>query len=197
MKMLIAIKKYFWQFTTCVLLILLFLCRQCIPEPQYINSHTIDTITVVNPVRDTITEYKPGQKVHDTIYSEIPIDSLDVVTDYFKQLIADDTLRGENYMVAIHDIISRNRIQKRSAEVTVKEITKTIHEIDSIYYTTECPKLRNKVYVGFGVGGWTDKGGIAPSLALNTKKDNLYTGSYDLINRIAWIHMYWKIKIKK
>ena len=191
--------KYFWQFVCLFLLIVIIFLRQCTPkseQPTNNTTHT-DTVTVTITHTDTITEHIPGQEVHDTIYSDVPFDTLDLITDYFKVIISNDTLRGENYMIAIRDVISRNRIQKRTAVATVKMVVQTIHTIDSIYYTTDCPKARNKVYAGFGIGGWTDKIGLAPTLALNTKKDNLYTVSYDVINKTAWINLYWKFKLRR
>lgn len=193
-----TIKKYFWQFLTVFLLIVIFLLRQCTPQPEHPTStHSVDTITDTIFIHDTITEYTPAQTVVDTIYSEVPFDTLDMIADYFSVIISKDTLRGENYEVAIRDVITRNRIQKRSAVVTVKEVITTIHDIDSIYYTTKCPKPRTKVYAGFGVGGWTDKAGFAPAIALQTKKDNLYSAEYDVLNKIVWVHSYWKIKLRK
>lgn len=193
-----TIRKYFWQLLVVFLLLVIFLLRQCTPQPEHpASTHSVDTITDTIFIHDTITEYTPAQTIFDTIYPGIPFDTLALIEDYFKVIISNDTLRGENYEVAIEDIITRNRIQKRSAVVTVKEVITTIHEIDSIYYTTECPKPRTKVYAGFGVGGWTDKAGFSPAIAVNTKKDNLYTASYDVINKTAWVHLYWKIKLRK
>lgn len=193
-----TIKKYFWQLLVVFLLLVIFLLMQCTPKPkQPTSSHSVDTITDTIYIHDTIIAYTPAQTIFDTVYPEIPFDTLALIQDYFKVIISNDTLRGGNYEVAIEDVITRNRIQKRSAVVTVKEVITTIHEIDSIYYTTECPKLKTKVYAGFGVGGWTDKAGFAPAIAVNTKKDNLYTAEYDIINKIAWIHTYWKIRLRR
>lgn len=195
---MITINKYFWQMLVAFLLIVIFLLRQCTPQPeQSTSTHSVDTITDTVYIHDTITEYTPAQTIYDTIYPEVPFDTLDLIADYFKVILSNDTLRGENYEVAIRETISRNRIQKRSAVVTIKEIIRTIHEVDSIYYTTECPKPKTKVYAGFGVGGWTDKAGFAPAIVLQTKNDNLYSAEYDVINKIAWVHFYWKIKLKK
>lgn len=192
------ILKYSWQLICAVLVILLLLQRQCTPEPELPTStHSVDSIFDTIRIHDTITESTPPQIVYDTVYPDVPYDTLDLIADYFKVIISNDTLRGENYSIAIRDVISRNRIQKRSATADINIIVKTIHEIDSIYYTTECPKPKTKVFAGVGIGGWTDKVGFAPTMALNTKKDNLYTASYDVINRTAWISMYWKIRIKK
>ena len=193
-----TIKKYFWQFLVVFLLLVIFLLRQCTPQPeQPTSSHSVDTVIDTVYIHDTITAYTPAQTVYDTVYSDVPFDTLGMITDYFKVIISNDTLRGENYEVAIREVISRNRIQKRSAVVTVKEVITTIHEIDSIYYTTECPKPKTKVYAGFGVGGWIDKAGFAPAIAVQTKKDNLYSASFDIINKTAWVHFYWKIKLRK
>lgn len=190
--------KYFWQFVCLLLLIVIVLLRQCTPDPeQPVNTHSVDTITDTIIHHDTIREHIPGQKVHDTVYADFQFDTLDLITDYFKVIISTDTLRGDNYMIAIRDVISRNRIQKRTATATVKMVVQTIHQIDSIYYTTECPTPKNKVYAGVGIGGWTDKIGLAPTLAINTKKDNLYTVSYDVINKTAWVNIYWKLKLRR
>ena len=189
--------KYTWQLICCVLVILLLLQRQCTPEPKTVNSHTVDTIRDTIPMHDTIPEHVPALVIHDTIYPDVPFDTLDLIADYFAVKSANDTLQGENYIVIIQDKISRNRIQSRKANAKINVLKETIHITDSIPVPCNCPKARNKVYAGIGVGGWTDKVGFAPSLALNTKKDNLYTASYDVISRTAWISMYWKIKIKK
>lgn len=191
------ILKYSWQLICCLLIALLFLQRQCTREPKTTNTHTVDTITVIKTIHDTKTVYIPGINTVDTVYSEFPFDTLDLIADYFAVKVSNDTIKGENYSIAIRDVITRNRIQSRKATADINIITKTIHEVDSIFYTPDCPKLRHKVYAGIGIGGWTDKVGFAPSLALNTKKDNLYTASYDVINKTAWLSMYWKIRLKK
>jgi len=192
-----TILKYTWQLISCILVILLVLQRQCTPEPKTVSSHTVDTVTVVKTIHDTKTAYIPGINTVDTIYPEFPFDTLDMIADYFAVKVSNDTIKGENYSVAIRDVISRNRIQSRKATADINVIIQTIHETDSIYYTTDCPKPKAKVYAGIGIGGWTDKVGFAPSLAFNTKKDNLYTVSYDVVNQTAWLSMYWKIRLKK
>ena len=191
------IKEYAWQLICAVLVILLLLQRQCTPEPKTVSSHTVEIIRDTIPVHDTIPEHVPALVIHDTVYPSVPFDTLDLIADYFAVKTANDTLKGENYSIVIHDIITRNRIQSRKANAKINVLTETIHITDSILVPCNCPKARNKVYAGIGVGGWTDKVGFAPSVALNTKKDNLYAVSYDIINRTAWISMYWKIRIKK
>jgi len=192
-----SILKYSWQLICCVLVILLLIQRQCTPEPKTVSSHTVDTIHDTITVHDTIPEHVPALVTHDTVYSDAPFDTLDIIADYFAVKIANDTLSGENYSIAIQDKISRNRILSRKANAKINILTETVHITDSIPVPCNCPKARNKVYAGIGVGGWTDKVGLAPTLALNTKKDNLYTASFDIINRTAWINMYWKIRLKK
>lgn len=192
-----TILKYTWQLICCVLLVLLFLQRQCTPEPKTISTHSVDTVIKINTVKVIKKEYVPGITTIDTAYSQFPFDTLDLIADYFAVKVTNDTVRGENYMLAIRDVISRNSIQSRKVTGDINIITKTIHEIDSIYYTTECPKTRNKIFVGAAIGGWTDKVGFSPTIALNTKKDNLYAISYDVVNRMAWVNIYLKIKVKK
>ena len=193
--------KYTWQLICCVLVILLLLQRQCTPEPKTVNSHTVDTIRDTIPMHDTIPEHVPALVIHDTIYPDVPFDTLDLIADYFAVKSANDTLQGENYIVIIQDKISRNRIQNRKAQVTINQIKETIHVTDSIPYPVppagDCIKPRTKVYAGIGIGGWTDKAGFAPALAINTKKDHLYTVSYDVISQTAWLQIYWKIKLRK
>jgi hypothetical protein len=196
------ILKYPWQLICCLLLILLFLQRQCthnLDAPIPAGSHTEVTVHDTIRVHDTIPEHVPALVIHDTIPPDFPFDTLAFLADYFTVKTADDTLRGDNYIVTIRDILYRNKIQSRKAKATVNVITETVHTTDSIPYPVPAAgaKPRTKVFAGIGIGGWTDKVGFAPALALNTKKDNLYSVSYDVINRTAWFQMYWKIKLRK
>ena len=54
------IKEYAWQLICAVLLILLFLQRQCTPETKTISTHRVDTVTVTKTIHDTKTIYIPG-----------------------------------------------------------------------------------------------------------------------------------------
>jgi len=198
-----TIIKYTWQIICCALVILLVMQRQCTRDPDLpapASSHTVVTTYDTIPVYDTIPEHVPALVTQDSVLPDSSLDTLAIIADYFAVKSANDTLKGENYLIVIRDIVTQNRIRSRKAEATINIITETVHTTDSIPYPVpadDCLKPRTKVYAGIGIGGWTNKSGFAPSLAINTKKDHLYSVSYDVINQTAWLQIYWKIKLRK
>ena len=193
------ILKRNWKLLVMLVLVMVIIlqrqCKHCpdIPEPGII-SHT-DTITLI----DTVWQWRDSKPVTNWDTLEIPtfVDTAGVITEFYRKKVYNDTISDSNFTVLIRDTVTRNRITNRHTETSKYFPVHYIHTIDSIFYSNECPKARNKFYVGFAVGGWDNKFSVAPGVALNTKKDNLYLINYDVVNQVAQIHSYWKIRAKK
>jgi len=148
------ILKYTWQLLCCVLVILLLLQRQCTHDPKTTNTHTVDTVTVIKTIHDTKTEYIPGLNTVDTVYSDFPFDTLDLIADYFAVKISNDTIKGENYSIAIRDVISRNRIQSRKATADINVITKMIKPESLVRIQYHAPRTQSVIYtINVGIPG--------------------------------------------
>ena len=92
----------------------------------------------------------------------------------------------------ISDTISQNRIVSRIPQIELfpHTIVKTV--------TTKVPAPRtNKILLGIGVGRSVEQFGLSANIGLMTKKDNLYTLSYDALNKDIYLTMYWKLSFRK
>jgi len=194
-----TLKKYPWQIISCILLLIVILQRQCTPVPDpVIITETRDSIITQKVIveKEGKVIYKPlpyavKDTVHDTIFRTHE-DTVKAMQDYqltrsYKLPLFDDSTGKIDVFATVH----QNSIQSWYYKGQVINMHTTN---DRHHYVKELP--RTKVYLGLGVGGWVDKVGLAPSAAVNTKKDHLYTGSFDVINKTAWVHTYWKLKFK-
>lgn len=178
-----------------ILIVLLILQRECSPKPQVISEYTVDTVRIT---ADTV--FKQGE----IIYKPLPYMVYDTVRDTIFKTHADtlaavkDYQLTRNYILPLFDdttgkidvyaTVQLNKIQSWTykGKVVNKHTTHDRH-----HYVKELP--RTKFYVGIGAGGWTDHFGIAPGIAVNTKKQNLYTADFDLVSKTVWVHSYWQL----
>ena len=154
------------------------------PQPEYITK--TDTVTITY---DSIRYVpQPYPVYRDTgSYHAIPVyltDTVAVVTDYVRKIAYSDTLMDDSIaFILVQDTLQYNRIVSRTKHIKVYSYTKTL--------TTPA---RMNIYAGIGIGGNMDQFGFSGSVGLQTKRQRLYTVSYDLINKTISINVYWKIK---
>ena len=150
------------------------------------------TDTLYKPVPHKVIKYVDRNINHyiiDTVIMTEIADTMAILQDYFAKVVYKDTIIDDsNAFITIYDTISQNRILSRS--VHSKVFTHTYTKVTQ-------KRVRNKVFVGFGANGWSDKFGMSADVALLTKREHLYTMGYDPINNSISLSLYWKLKFKK
>lgn len=159
-----------------------------------------DTITVVKIKIDTIKFAPP-------IYTPIPIsvspgefltipletDTAAILFDYFSSIPYCDTIINDSSaFIVLMDTISRNRIKSR--EIVAKVYKKTVSEVSTI---TKPAKLRNKLFLGMGLGRSPESFGFTGNFMIVNKKENAFTFSYDVINKDFYVTFYWKLRWRR
>lgn len=174
-----------------VLIGLLFLqreCHRCTECTEITKTDTLyiagDSIPVPYPV---ITPGKPYPVPYPV---PADVDTALILADFFskvqdKIILADDS----SVFVSIEYLVTQNRLKWIKPFIQNRRATTIINNTTII----ESVKPRNKIFAGVGVWRSLTSFGLAPSLALLTKKDHLYSFSYDLINKDAYFTLYWKI----
>jgi hypothetical protein len=178
------------------LLLALILVRECNRSERFVEvNRTIyrtdtikgDSILVPYPVVQIVKE-------DSIIYRIIPaqIDSAEVARQYYAERyyknhpLVDDT----NIYITFDAMVSENRLRWVLPYVQIRR-PQVIN-----YYTTviqqEQPQI--KVFAGAGLGRSLTNFGLAPSVALLTKREHLYSLHYDLINKDVYFSVYFKIK---
>jgi len=182
---------------------LVLMVRECATNCPDIPSMA-DTVTMVTHTTDTLTlegktEYFPVPFVvydtfRDTVYRTYA-DTLDALRDYqllrnYRLALFDDT----NGKIDVLANIQFNKIQSWRYEGKVYNHQTTI---ERNHYVMEKP--RAKLFAGLGIGYQIpeEKMQLAPSLALLTKKEHLYSASYDPFTNTAQLGIYFKIQLKK
>jgi hypothetical protein len=180
-----------------VLIILLVLQRECHRCPD-----------VTEPVAKTDTVYIPGDPypvsypvyvpvrydsiVYDTSLREV--DSFAIVKDYLAEVYGHAVLIDDSSaFLKINYMVCENRLKYVIPIFQNKRATTIIHNTTVI----ESVKPKTKIFAGVGVGRSLTSFALAPSLALLSKKDHLYTMSYDVINNDVYVSMYWKLHFRK
>lgn len=183
-----------------VVVLILFLQRECTrqsvvetptPEPVYIY----DTITLVDTiVPEPILVTLPGDtiKTTDTIFindGSISDNMWNVLEAHFTRKFYNEVLIDDssayfklNFELYTNDVHNLNYVflNKRPVEVICPEI----------------PKNRTKLFVGGNISGNPTTFGAGPSVALLTRKDNLYSYNYNIINNVHSVSMYYKLKFR-
>ena len=177
-----------------VVIIIMRSCQPSIPDridPQPIVIESTNyTPTITNEDKTIYLKYTETlipDTIHDTIFNDNgDIDSLAIVQDWLTKRDYIDTLvNNDSALIIVSDEVWRNRIVNRSFRFILYPQPVLV------------PERRLKVFAGFGANGWLDKFGIQGSVALLTKRDNLYTLSYDPINKSTSLSVYWKISFRK
>jgi hypothetical protein len=168
-------------------------CHRCpvaepCPEPD-----TIQTIKIVKG--DSVPHELPAVKVPDpdSIKPQpVPagIDSASVATAYFSKVYGYTVMVDDSSMyVGFKYLIEQNRLKWVIPNVQNRKPTAIIHNTTLI----ESVKKRNKYFAGVAVGRSFKSFGLAPSVAILTKKDHLYSVHYDVINKDLYFTVYYKI----
>lgn len=175
---------------------LLFLQRECSRPSGDISIPTINVTWEYDSVRvvDSIPYPEPYEVITtlwDTVYKYRDVDTAAILRDYFTIKVYEDTLvNTSDLLVTLKDSVHQNRLWGERV-VNYKNFRPVDAEID-----VECPEIRNKWFIGGTVLGTKTKFGAGPAFGLVTKRDNLYTYSYDVINNTHNASMYWKISFK-
>ena len=174
-----------------ILMLLLFLQQECHRCPEPTEIVRVDTVYKYDSIPYTPPPMfpKPGNVINQPIPKGI--DSLAVAMAYFAVRNGNDTIvNDDRYLISMRWAVTENKPTFFQPTIVNKQPTTIISH-------TLIEKPRNKVFVGVGVGGSPNSFGIAPSLALFTKRENLYTASYDVLNKDFYITFYYKIKLRK
>jgi len=196
--------KQFPYLLIAILLVVVFLQRECNkPKPcpeQPAPEVTHDTTVKHDTIRfhDTIWYPEPVSS-HDSFPVQ-PVDSSKALKDYyayktFDRLIKDDSTAKMNLVISLW----KNSIEYAELRGTVFQKEKVIIETHTIYKPKIVPEPpRTKVYAGFTTGAMLpDKFIFAPSLAVNTKRDHLYSVGYDPVNKMPYVAFFWKISLSR
>ena len=175
-----------------ILLVVIFLQRECSrPQPCPDPVVRVDTVYRYDTIPYTPPPMtpKPGNVIENTIPQKI--DSLAVARAYFSKRFGVDTLVNDSlYLLSLRWEVTENA-------PTLFQPTIINRKPTTIISHTPVEKAKNKVFVGFTVNRLPSDYGLSASLALLTKRENLYTVSYDLRNKDVQAGIYWKIKFKK
>jgi len=162
----------------------IFFLREC-TAPKVIDHYTTDTITYRDttyvPKLDTITKVDTvylDSIIRETIFKE-KLDTIFILREHFTHNFYTDTLLNSSKgLIIINDTLYRNKIKSRLKQIKLFD---------------NKPKLRNRYYIGLGVVGSNDRMGLTGNLGLLTKKNNLYTLGYDVINKDVSLSFYIKL----
>lgn len=181
-----------WILLTAILVIVLT-WRECTRPPRIIVDvqHTSDTIhgdsiPVPYPVVQIIKE-------DSIVYRNIPaqIDSAAVAREYYAERyykqypIVDDS----SVFISIDALVSENRLRWVVPYVQIKR-PRVINHYTTVIQETE---QRNKYFYGFGVGRNPNEFSLTGNLALYTKKQTLYSLSFDVIHKDVYFSMFFPI----
>jgi hypothetical protein len=190
--------KLFPWLIIVVLLGLLVLQRECqhCPDTPSALLHT-DTIrmpgdTILYPY---LVQVPTPYYLDTTPHIPLQVDTAAIIASFFTPVYYQDTFVNDtSYRLVLAEIVNQNRIQDRKLWVQNLRGKEYITTTQTIYQK-ETP--RTKVYLGVSVGRWIDQFALGGSLAINTKKDHLYSLSYDCLNNSIYINSFWKIRFGK
>lgn len=184
-----------WVIVIILLLIIIFQreCHRCpvadpCPEPD-----TIRTVKIVKG--DSIPHELPVVLVPDpdSIKAQpVPagIDSAAVAAAYFSKVYGYVKMVDDSSLyVGFRYLVEENKLRWVIPKIANRKTT--AYYFNTTYVYKNPPKL--KLFAGIGVGRSLNSFALAPSLALITKKDHLYSIHYDVINRDVYFSIYWKI----
>jgi len=183
------------------LLLIILLQREC-GHSTKTEAPKTDTVTITrDSIRhDTLTMLKIiPMPEPDTVYlsQERVRDTLAALDDYNLVKIYDRLLWDDNYAnIRLIDTLFRNALKgyRVKAEFYKHDTTRYITKI----ITTQPNPPRAKWFVGLQAGMiLPDKAIAAPTIALLTKREHLYTLGYDPVNKAAVLGFMWKIRIRE
>ncbi len=187
-----------------VLIVLLVIQREChrcpeCPEIEQVSSQSTTTNVVVPGDSivikgDTVWLDAKPVIIIDTVFEQLPIDTNAILADYYARkqgrwILVDDT----SLFVAINFEVYKNRLQWVVPETQNRRpVLVQINETYNLYQ--EVIKARNKYFGGIGIGRSPESFGLAPSLALLNRKNNLYSLSYDVLNKDFYFTIYFQLR---
>lgn len=191
-------------FVIVALLGIILLQRECMNCPNVSEPNTKDSIITHTEIKerivnDTVYYPKPYEvikkdTIHDTIF-KTHADTLKAIKDYslyrkYDLALINDSAGIVNCLVDVQF----NQIAKYQLKGTLYDRTKVI---EHNHYVVE--EKRNKVFAGVQLGYSIPDTSmlVAPTLQFLTKKDHLYSVSYEPFRKIAEVGVFWKIKLKK
>jgi len=204
-KIIYAQSKRYWKFIPYIVIVLLVLyMRGCTTDnhkiPKTENTFTTDTIIYIDTITITGQDhyYPAPYQTIDTFYKDVHLekqDSARIIAEFAKLKkynlpVMDDS----NGKLNVFADVQFNSISKWTFEAQFFQKS-TIIEKNHVIIV----KPRTKVFVGVNAGILIPETDLilAPSVALLTKKDHLYTLQYDPFHKAAQIGGYWKLKIKE
>jgi len=161
--------------------------REC-TTPKVITNNTVDTIYRSDSVYvpRIVERIVPKIYYNDTGSTKYLVDTLlltdtaYIILDWNTEYIYKDTLlNNKDGFVSVIDTIYRNKIKSRQ-----KQIKLYSQRIEPI----------NHYYLGLGVSGSPDRFGLSANIGLITKRNNLYTIGYDVLNKDVYLNLYWRIR---
>lgn len=190
-------------FVIAGLILIIFLQRECnrCPDVKPIIIPKDSIYYVDRPVFLSKTVYLPKPyKVIDTLFQHDTIfrthaDTLKAIKDYslyrkYDLALINDSSGIVNCLVDVQF----NKIAKYQLKGTLYNRTKVI---EHHHYVME--EKRNKVFAGLQLGYSIPDTSmlVAPTIQLLTKKEHLYSVSYEPFRKIAEVGVFWKIQFKK
>lgn len=145
----------------------------------------IDTFVTVTTLHDSFYR-DTGSIVRVPIKTEVPVyikDTGAVIADYFTYYKSDDTLMGEDYEIAINDILYMNRLWLREASVNITKRDTTINTTKTI------TKSANGLYIGAQLS----QKDIAPSV-MYLKGRSAYGIGYGIKQKEITLQYHYKIR---
>lgn len=191
-------KIYFRFIPWIALLLLILYTRECTTSNR--------KIAKAKPVQSDSISLKPDtlKLKGDTIYYPVPYAVIDTLEIHLERLdsarIISEFMRLNKYdILALDDTngkvnlfadVQFNKIQRVSYTASFYPKIKTV-------FVPEKPRM--KLFAGFKTGICLQDTGLilAPTLSLLTKKDHLYSVSYEPFRRIAEVGFEWKIRFRK
>lgn len=175
------------------LVIIIFLQKSCV-KPTPVNDNTTVVTKIVTKYDTIIREvptYVPKWKtkiVREIDSFPIPIDTAEILKDYFTLYYYEDSLIKDSLKLYIKDTITENKIKNRTINYSLIYPTTTIYR-DSLV-------KRNEFFYGFGlVGNQEGIYYIGPEFLLKTKYGNAYglgIGINGDLQPTLGIKTYWK-----
>ncbi len=158
-------------------------------DTKYVHVH--DT-SFLKP--DVVYIHGKGTNSRDTVYVKgetiVIRDTLKALQDYISTKLYKDSFRSNEVFGTIWDSVRMNKIVWRDIQIKNSRPKQII--------TPPAPQ-KVKIYLGGQLGLATDlkDAVVAPSIMLQTKNDQIYTGSYDFVSKSVIFGSYFKIHLGK
>jgi len=185
-------------FVIAGLILIILLQRECMNCPNVSETNTKDSIITHTEIKerivnDTVYYPKPYEvikkdTIHDTIF-RTKYDTVEAIKDYSLYRKYDLALINDSAGI-VNCLVD---VQFNQLKGTLFDRTKIIE-----HHTFIAEEKRNKVFAGVQLGYSIPDTSmlVAPTLQFLTKKDHLYSISYEPFRKIAEVGIYWKIKLK-